>query len=66
MYWDKVSIAADHSKCFNGPSKRCSGVSSYAGVNFMSLQSSNSQLVDILEYFNYTVLEVSCCVVVRS
>ena len=32
----------------------------------MNLQSSNSQLVEILEYFNYTVLEASCCVVVRS
>ena len=32
----------------------------------MSLESSNSQLVEILEYFYYTVLQVSCCVVVRS
>ena len=31
MYLDKVSIAADCSKCFRGPSKRCSGVSSYVG-----------------------------------
>ena len=32
----------------------------------MGLQSSNSELVDVLEYFNYTVLQASCCVVVRS
>ena len=65
MYWDKVSIAADRSKCFNGPSKRCSG-EFICRVNLVSLQSSNSELVEILKYFNYTVLQASCCVVVRS
>ena len=27
---------------------------------------SNSKLIEIVEYFNNTVLQMSCCVVVRS